>query len=85
MPVEIDRDAILYLNNLPEKDRRIIKRYILTLENPRSAKGVELLANGHCRMHVGRTHTISFDVLPGQIVRILEIRSIEQAHKRYKR
>jgi hypothetical protein len=83
--VNIDKKALQYINNLPAKDRRIVKIHLLLLEDPRTAPDVELLENGHCRMHISHTYTAFFDVLPGGIVNILEVMTIEEAHKRYKR
>jgi len=83
--VNIDKRALQYVNSLPEKDRRIIKQHLLTLEDPYTAPDVELLQNGHCRMHIAHTYTAFFDVLPGSIVNVLKVMTIEEAHKRYKR
>jgi len=83
--VNIEKRALLYVNSLREKDRRIVKQHLLMLEDPYSAPDVELLKNGHCRMHIAHTYTAFFDVLPGGIVNILEVMTIEEAHKRYKR
>lgn len=85
MKVNIEKRALLYVNSLREKDRRIVKQHLLMLEDPYSAPDVELLKNGHCRMHIAHTYTAFFDVLPGGIVNILEVMTIEEAHKRYKR
>ncbi len=85
MNITIEKRALQYINSLREKDRRIIKEHLLKLEDPYSAPDVELLQNGHCRMHIAHTYTAFFDVLPGGIVTILELMTIEEAHKRYKR
>jgi hypothetical protein len=83
--VNIEKRALLYVNSLREKDRRIVKQHLLMLEDPYTAPDVELLQNGHCRMHIAHTYTAFFDVLPGGKVNILEVMTIEEAHKRYKR
>jgi hypothetical protein len=83
--VNIEKRALQYVNGLQEKDRRIVKQHLLKLEDPYSAPDVELLKNGHCRMHIARTYTAFFDVLPGGVVNILEVMTIGEAHKRYKR
>ncbi|MDO8874210.1 MAG: hypothetical protein Q7V05_16005 [Methanoregula sp.] len=85
MTVNIDKLALQYVNGLPEKDRRIVKQQLLKLEDPYIATDVELLQNGHCRMHIAHTYTAFFDVLSGGIVNILEVMTVEEAHKRYKR
>jgi hypothetical protein len=83
--VNIEKRALLYVNSLREKDRRIVKQHLLMLEDPYTAPDGELLQNGHCRMHIAHRYTAFFDVLPGGIVNILEVMTIEEAHKRYKR
>lgn len=85
MRVDIEKQALRYINNLPEKDRRIIKQHLMRLEDPYTAPDVELLQNGHCRMHIAHTCTAFFDVVTGGIVKILKVMTIEEAHKRYKR
>ena len=85
MLVNIDKKALKYINSLPEKDRRLIKQHLIMLEDPRTAPDVELLKNGHCRMHISHTYTAFFDIIPDGIVNILEVMTIEEAHKRYNR
>lgn len=85
MKVNIEKQALQYVNRLPENDRRIVKQHLLKLEDPYTAPDTELLQNGHCRMHIAHSYTAFFDVLPGGIVNILAIMTIEEAHKRYKR
>lgn len=85
MKANIEKRALLYVNSLREKDRRIIKQHLLMLEDPYTAPDVELLKNGHCRMHIAHSYTAFFDVLPGGIINILDVMTIEEAHKRYKR
>jgi hypothetical protein len=83
--VTIEKRALQYINNLPEKDRRLIKTHLLNLEDPYTAPDVELLKNGHCRMHITHSYTAFFDVIPGGRINILAVMTIEEAHKRYKR
>jgi len=83
--VNIEKRALLYVNSLREKDRRNIKQHLQKLEDPYTAPDVELLQNGHCRMHIAHSYTAFFDVVPGGIVNILEVMTVEEAHKRYKR
>lgn len=85
MKVKIERRALQYVNDLPEKDRRIVKQHLPELEDPYHAPDTELLRNGHCRMNIARSYTAFFDVLPGGIVNVLAVMTIEEAHKRYKR
>jgi len=83
--IEIEKRTLQYINSLPEKDRRIIKQHLLNLEDPYTAPDVELLKSGHCRMHIARSYTAFFDVIPGGTIKILAVMTIEEAHKRYKR
>lgn len=85
MNVTIEKRALQYINSLPEKDRRLIKTHLLKLEDPYTAPDVELLKNGHCRMHIAHSYTAFFDVIPGGSINILAVMTIEEAHKRYKR
>ena len=85
MRVDIEKQALRYINSLPEKDRRIVKQHLMRLEDPYTAPDVELLQNGHCRMHIAHSYTAFFDVVPGGVVNILKVMTIEEAHKRYKR
>ena len=85
MRVDIEKQALRYINSLPEKDRRIVKQHLMRLEDPYTAPDVELLQNGHCRMHIAHSYTAFFDVEPGGVVKILKVMTIEEAHKRYKR
>jgi mRNA-degrading endonuclease RelE of RelBE toxin-antitoxin system len=83
--VDIEKQALRYINSLPEKDRRTVKQQLMRLEDPYTAPDVELLPNGHCRMHIAHNYTAFFDVVPGGVVNTLKIMTIEEAHKRYKR
>ena len=85
MRVDIEKQVLRYINSLPEKDRRIVKQHLMRLEDPYTATDVELLPNGHCRMHIAHAYTAFFDVVPGGVVNILRVMTIEEAHKRYKR
>ena len=85
MQVNIEKKALQYVNSLPEKDRRIVKEHLLKLENPCTAPDVELFEGGHCRMHISHTYTAFFDIIPGGGINILDVMTIEEAHKRYKR
>jgi mRNA-degrading endonuclease RelE of RelBE toxin-antitoxin system len=88
--VVIDRKALKYLSDLPEKSQRIIRELCHALaEDPFPGQGgdKELL---HLefrlyRLHVGRSFTVFYQIREeeGQI-RILDIVTIEKAHKLYK-
>ena len=88
--VVIDRKALKYLSDLPEKSQRIIRELCHALaEDPFPGQGgdKELL---HLefrlyRLHVGRSFTVFYQISEeeGQI-RILDIVTTEKAHKLYK-
>ena len=87
--VMIDRKALAYLSELPEKSHRLIKEKCHALaEDPSPGKGgdKELL---HLefklyRLHVGRSFTMFHQVCgKDELVKILEIATIDKAHKLY--
>ena len=85
----IDRKALLYLSELPEKSQRLIKERCHALaEDPFPGQGgdKELL---HLefklyRLHVGRSFTVFYQICEEEQVKILEIVTIDKAHKLYK-
>jgi len=82
--LEIERQVLQHINNLPEKDRRIIKTHLIQLEDPLTARDVEYLRDGVCRMHIAHTYT-AFFVVFRDYIRVVDVLTIEQAHKKYKR
>ncbi len=84
MKVEVERIACDFVRNLPEKSRRVILTHLRKLEELEHSPGIERLGNNVYRMHVSRTYTIFFYVIPNQdLVRVTDIIPIEIAHKRY--
>ena len=88
--VVIDRTVLKYLSELPEKSQRLIKEKCHSLaENPFPGQGgdKELL---HLefklyRLHVGRSFTVFYQVCEKDgLVKILEIATIDKAHKLYR-
>ena len=88
--VVIDRKALLYISELPDKSRRLIKEKCHVLsEDPFPGQGgdKELL---HLefklyRLHVGRSFTVFYQICEEDgLVKILEIVTIDKAHKLYK-
>jgi len=73
-----------YVNSLPDKDRRIIKEHLVQLEDPLTVRDVEYIRDGVCRMHIAHSYTAFFIVLK-DCVRIVDVDTIERAHKKYKR
>lgn len=88
MNVEIERGVITTLSKYPEKIREHIFNRIRELNDPYSASDVECLHSKKqiYRMHIGRTNTIIFTIhKESKTVRVLDLMTIEQAHKRYGR
>jgi mRNA interferase RelE/StbE len=93
LKLEIEDKALEYLSALPEKSKRIVKKHCLALaKDPFPGKGGDKEAlhiigfRTLYRMHVGRSYTVFYHIFEDEkIVRILEIMTIEQAHKKYGR
>jgi mRNA interferase RelE/StbE len=88
--VVIDRKAHRYLSELPEKSRRLITEKCRALaDDPFPGQGgdKELLHLEYSlyRMHVGRSFTVFYQIDDEEyLIKILEITTIEKAHKLYK-
>jgi mRNA-degrading endonuclease RelE of RelBE toxin-antitoxin system len=88
LEVRIDKRIIRTLQKYPEKSREIIFSHIRRLEDPYKAADVECLhgAAQVYRMHIGRTYTIIFRIHKEEnLVQVLDLLTIEQAHKKYPR
>ena len=88
MEVRIERGIIKTLERYPEKIREHIFNHLRKLEDPYSAPDVECLHPKVqvYRTHIGRTYTIIFKIdKDSDIVLVLDLMTIEQAHKRYGR
>lgn len=86
--VQLGKRTIKVLQKYPEKSRELIYAHVRMLNDPYSANGVECLhkPSETYRMHIGRIYTIIFRIHKNpNIVQVLEIDTIEQAHKRYGR
>ncbi|MHC1631656.1 MAG: type II toxin-antitoxin system RelE family toxin [Methanotrichaceae archaeon] len=87
----IDKNALKYLSELPEKSQRIIKEKCHALSEdpfPGQSGDKELLHLDykHYRLHIGRSFTVFYQICEkDKRVKILEITTIEKAHKLYKR
>jgi mRNA interferase RelE/StbE len=87
----IDRKALRYLSELPEKSQRLIKEKCHMLaEDPFPGQGgdKELLHLGYrlYRLHIGRSFTVFYQISEEEkLVKILEITTIGRAHKLYRR
>ncbi len=88
MDVQIERSVIKTLEKYPEKIREHIFNHLRKLEDPYSAPDVECLYPKVqiYRMHIGRAYTVIFRINnESNIVLVLDLMTIEQAHKRYGR
>ena len=83
--------ALSFLESLDEKSKRICKAHLKKLQDhPYPGRGIgdkeRLSVKGieTYRMHVGRTFTIFYDVIEAKKeVQVLEITTIDAAHKAY--
>ncbi len=86
--IQIERGVIKTLEKYPDKIREHIFNHLRKLEDPYSAPDVECLHPKVqvYRMHIGRTYTVIFRIhKESNIVQVLDLMTIEQAHKRYGR
>jgi len=81
----IKPNAVKFLEQLTEKDYRIVSDHISRLECRRPPEGdLERLYGSRYRMHVARRYTIFLEH-EGNNTTVLKIMTIGQAHKRYGR
>ena len=88
MDVKIERGVIKALEKYPDKIREHIFNHIRKLEHPYTASDIECLHSRTqiYRMHIGRTYTVIFKINKElNTVLVLDLMTIEQAHKRYGR
>ncbi len=89
--VLINRDALNYLASLTEKSKKLIRRRLDVLKEdpyPGRAEKKKLHLPGYdlFRMHVSRSYTIFYRIEEREkTVKILDIMTIEEAHKKYGR
>ena len=89
----IEQEQVNKINGFDEKSRRITKERLETLrEDPfpgtRGDKEKLCLKDGYVlyRLHIGRTWTAFYRICEeSKTVKILDVMSIEQAHKKYGR
>ena len=88
--VVINRKTLAYLSMLPEKSHRLIKARCHALaEGPFPSQGDDKvllqLEFKLYRLHVGRSFTVFYQICErDMLVKILEITTIDKAHKLYK-
>lgn len=88
MKVQLAKGVVKTLTKYPEKIREQVFNHLRMLEDPYRAPEIECLypTRQLYRMHVGRTYTIIFKIhKESDTVFVLEVLTIEQAHKRYGR
>lgn len=91
--VKVRNTADGYISSLPEKSRRIIRNTLKGLEeNPFPGSGGDkeklVLSGGSeiYRLHIARTFTAFYSIdKESRIIKVHEILTIEQAHKKYGR
>lgn len=91
--VLIDREALAYVDSLPEKSQRIVKENLKKLgDNPYPGSGAgdkeKLTYRGESlyRIHIARAYTAFYRVYDrDKTVKILKVMTIERAHKEYGR
>ena len=91
--VKVRNTADGYISSLPEKSRRIITNALKGLgENPFPGSGGDkeklVLSGGSgiYRLHIARTFTAFYSIdKESRIIKVHEILTIEQAHKKYGR
>ena len=88
MDVQVARSVIKTLAKYPEKIREQIFDHIRRLDDPFGIPDVECLfpAKQIYRVHIGRLYTVIFRIArESNTVLVLDLMTIEQAHKRYRR
>jgi len=91
--VVVRKELVEYLNSLDDKSRRIVRTKLFSLEEnpyPGSPGDKERLSLPDdtvlYRMHIGRTWTVLYRVdEASKTVKIIDMMTIEQAHKKYGR
>lgn len=91
--VLIDREALDFVNNLPEKSQRIVKENLKKLERtpyPGSGRGdKEKLTHRRetlYRLHIARTFTVFYRIYDeDKTVKVFKVMTLERAHKEYGR
>ncbi|MFH1589701.1 MAG: type II toxin-antitoxin system RelE/ParE family toxin [archaeon] len=88
--VVLSDDAIDFLRSLDNKSKSICKKNLQKLSSPYPGRGSgdkeRLVIGGkdRYRLHIGRTYTAFYVINEKEkIIRVVEIISIESAHKKY--
>jgi len=89
--IKLSEQAAEYYKALDSKSQRIVRENLEKIgENPYPGEGKgdkeRIVVDGEeiYRLHIGRTHTAFYIILDSEAeVRIIEILTIDEAHKRY--
>jgi len=88
--VVLSDEAVDFLRSLDDKSKSICKKNLQKLSSPYPGRGSgdkeRLIIGGkdRYRLHIGRTYTVFYVINEKEkIVRVVEILSIEAAHKKY--
>lgn len=88
--VVVSEEVATFLRSADEKTERICRNNLSKLSRPYPGRGPgdkeKLVIEGEelYRLHIGRTHTAFYDVLEDEnLVQVLDILPIDEAHKRY--
>lgn len=83
-------DSVKFLKSLDLKSKNICKKNLEKLSSPYPGRGIgdkeKLIIEGKVRyrLHIGRTYTAFYIIKEKEkLVRVVEILSIELAHKKY--
>jgi mRNA-degrading endonuclease RelE of RelBE toxin-antitoxin system len=89
--ITISEQVKSFLQALPDKSRRICKNSLQKLENPFPGEGMGDKEKLHIggedvyRLHISRSYTAFYIIdTERKLVRVIELLSIEKAHKKYK-
>ena len=88
MKIVVTRSVKKFLAKLPEKSKNICKANLQKLEQPLPGTGSgdkkKLVISGEdvYRLHISRAYTAFYIIMDERVV-VLELMSIEQAHKKY--
>lgn len=89
--LQVSEEVNNYLNSLDKKSKRICKENLKKLkDNPYSGRGKgdkeKIIIEGKeaYRIHIGRTYTAFYTIIKDRkIVRVVELLTIDKAHKKY--
>jgi len=88
--VVLSEGAVDFLHMLDDKSKSICKKNLQKLSSPYPGRGIgdkeKLIVAGEelYRLHIGRSYTVFYIIdEKNKIVRVLEILTIERAHKKY--